>query len=118
MTEPMTEAALRRLTELESLVARLGDAVLALRQARDDEAGRAAALERELAMAEARLMVETMHSAGLAAQATHLLSVGAEQALSPAGEGGKTVLTLVYEQAFDSKGRELGVPSPESFRAA
>ncbi|WBV43545.1 hypothetical protein [Pseudoroseomonas cervicalis] len=118
MDDAMTGAAERRLAELEALVSRLGDAAATLRQERDAARERALAMEQELARTEARLLVETMHSAGLAAQATHLLAVGADAALAPAeGEAEKTVLTLIYERAFDAKGAELGVPEPSAFRA-
>jgi len=80
-------------------------------------------LERQLAVAEARAAVESMHAAGLAAQAAHLLALGAEapSALEPSGEldkegKPKTRLTLVYEAAFDAKGAELGIDDPVRFR--
>jgi hypothetical protein len=81
-------------------------------------------LERQLAIAEARLAVEMMHSAGLAAQASHMLALGIEtDVLTPSdlavnGNGGasKSQLALVYEEAFDAKGTELGVEDPGRFR--
>ena len=106
-----------RLAELEGLALRLQDGVASLRAALEAQTIRATSLERELAVTEARLLVETMHSAGLSAQATHLLAVGAEAALGPAdAHGEKTILAVVYEQAFDAKGLELGVAEPASFR--
>lgn len=87
----------------------------------------AADLERQLAIAEAKLAVETMHSAGLAAQASHLLAVAIEANVLAApklvGEGNgdqapRTQLTLVYEAAFDAKGAELGIEDPSRFREA
>ncbi|MFH5923126.1 hypothetical protein [Roseomonas xinghualingensis] len=82
-------------------------------------------LERQLAVAEARAAVESMHAAGLAAQTAHLLALGAEapSALEPTGEldregTPKTRLTLVYEAAFDAKGAELGIDDPVRFRAS
>ncbi|WP_419900843.1 hypothetical protein [Roseomonas sp. USHLN139] len=106
-----------RLAELEGLATRLQDGVAGLRAALEAQTVRATSLERELAVTEARLLVETMHSAGLAAQATHLLAVGPEAALAEAeGHAGQTMLSVVYEQAFDAKGRELGVEDPARFR--
>jgi hypothetical protein len=87
----------------------------------------AAELERQLAIAEAKLAVETMHSAGLAAQASHMMAIAIEAdvpALSELlGEGNgvwapKSRLTQVYEAAFDAKGAELGIEDPARFREA
>ncbi|ONG58102.1 hypothetical protein BKE38_03585 [Pseudoroseomonas deserti] len=106
-----------RLAELEGLATRLQDGVAGLRAALEAQTVRATSLERELAVTEAKLLVETMHSAGLAAQATHLLAVGPEAALAEAEDhAGQTMLSVVYEQAFDAKGRELGVEDPARFR--
>jgi hypothetical protein len=81
-------------------------------------------LERQLAVAEARLAIEMMHSAGLAAQASHMLALGIETnvltpsqlALNGNGVASKSRLALVYEEAFDAKGTELGVEDPVRFR--
>ncbi|WP_338664912.1 hypothetical protein VQH23_07000 [Pararoseomonas sp. SCSIO 73927] len=87
--------------------------------------GQVAALEQQLAVAEARLAVETMHSAGLTAQASHLLAVAVEAGL-PAmqelvgedGAGGmpKGRLARIYDEAFDARGAELGIEAPGRFR--
>lgn len=84
-----------------------------------------AALEHQLAMAEAKLAVEAMHSAGLAAQASHLLAIAVEAGL-PAlpelvgedGAGGMPSgrLAQIYGEAFDAKGAELGIEEPGRFR--
>jgi hypothetical protein len=87
----------------------------------------AADLERQLAIAEAKLAVEMMHSAGLAAQASHMMAVAIEAdvpALSELAEernvGGtlKSRLAEVYEAAFDAKAAELGIEEPARFREA
>jgi hypothetical protein len=84
-------------------------------------------LERQLAICEAKLAVEKMHSAGLAAQASHLLAVAIEaDVLAPSevveegntGETPKSRLTQVYDTAFDTKGAELGIEDPARFREA
>ena len=85
----------------------------------------AADLELKLAVAEARLAVEMMHSAGLAAQASHMMAVALEAgvpALSDlaeeqeAGGAGKSRLAQIYEAAFDAKAAELGIEDPARFR--
>jgi hypothetical protein len=82
-------------------------------------------LERQLAVTEAKLAVEMMHSAGLAAQASHMMAVAIEAnvpALSELAEernlGGtpKSRLAEVYEAAFDAKAAELGIEDPARFR--
>ena len=87
-----------------------------------------AALDQQLAVAEAKLAVETMHSAGLAAQASHLLAVAVEaglpalQELVGEDEAGEAMpkgrLAQLYEEAFDAKGAELGIEAPGRFRAS
>ncbi|WP_159350616.1 hypothetical protein [Roseomonas harenae] len=103
-------------------------AALMEQERRADVAERQAAeLERQLAIAEAKLAVETMHSAGLAAQASHMMAIAIEadvlalSDLSGEGNGGvapKSRLTQVYEAAFDAKGAELGIEDPAQFREA
>jgi hypothetical protein len=100
----------------------------AAEQARRADAaeGQAAELERQLAVAEAKLAVEMMHSAGLAAQASHIMALAVE-AGSPAlpalvEEGNadgapRSRLTQIYEAAFDAKAAELGIEDPARFRA-
>ncbi|EHM01310.1 hypothetical protein HMPREF9946_02047 [Acetobacteraceae bacterium AT-5844] len=85
----------------------------------------AADLERQHAIAEAKLAVETMHSAGLMAQASHILAVAIEAnvpALSELVEenkaGGKSRLAQIYDGAFDAKAAELGIEDPARFREA
>jgi len=87
---------------------------------------RAAELERQLAVAEARLAVEQMHSAGLAAQASHLMAVALETELTTItalmeetdAEGRPTTrLAAIYDAAFDVKAAELGIDDPARFRA-
>jgi hypothetical protein len=100
----------------------------ATEQARRAEAmeRQAAELERQLAIAEAKLAVERMHSAGLAAQASHMMALAIEAdaaALAALAEerdvGGtpKSQLSQVYEAAFDAKAAELGIEDPARFRA-
>ena len=88
---------------------------------------RAADLEQHLAVAEAKLAVEAMHAAGLAAQASHLMAIAADAAIPALAEllaeqnldgGAKSRLTQVYDQAFDTKAAELGIEDPARFRAA
>lgn len=112
----------QRFLEVTALVDRLAEKAARFRDALAEKTRLAEALEQQLAVTEARLMVETMHAAGLAAQATFLLSMGPEAASQPAEaayEDGslKTRLALTYEEAFDAKGRELGVEEPARFRA-
>ncbi|RKK03737.1 hypothetical protein EBE87_02975 [Pseudoroseomonas wenyumeiae] len=85
----------------------------------------AADLELQLAVTEARLAVEMMHAAGLAAQASHMMAVAMEAgvpALSElvdeqeASEAGKSRLAQIYEAAFDAKAAELGIEDPARFR--
>jgi hypothetical protein len=119
----LDQAALDIAATMEELQAALAE------QARRAEVveQQAADLERQLAIAEAKLAVEAMHSAGLAAQASHMMAVAIEAdvlALSElAGEGNgsgtpKSRLTQVYEAAFDAKGAELGIEDPARFREA
>jgi hypothetical protein len=103
-------------------------AALMEQERRADVAERQAAeLERQLAIAEAKLAVETMHSAGLAAQASHMMAIAIEadvlalSELPEDGHGGvapKSRLTQVYDAAFDAKGAELGIEDPAQFREA
>lgn len=114
--------ALAALPALEEAAEALAHKAARLRVALAERERRVAALEQQLAQTEARLLLEMMHSEGLAAQATELAAIGTEAANIPTGthyaDGTpKTRLTLVYEQAFDAKGRELGVEQPETFRA-
>jgi len=85
----------------------------------------AADLELQLSVTEARLAVEMMHAAGLAAQASHMMAVAMEAgvpALSDlvegqeAGGAGKSRLAQIYEAAFDAKAAELGIEDPARFR--
>lgn len=83
----------------------------------------AAELERQLAIAEARLAVEMMHSAGLAAQASHMMAAAIEAGvpglsdLAEEGQaGGKSRLAQIYDAAFDAKAAELGIEDPARFR--
>jgi hypothetical protein len=98
-------------------------------QARQLEAmeRQAADLERLLAISEAKLAVEMMHSAGLAAQASHMMAVAIEAdvlALSELAEERevdgvlKSRLAQIYEAAFDMKAAELGIEDPARFREA
>ncbi|MFC3127600.1 hypothetical protein ACFOD4_21255 [Pseudoroseomonas globiformis] len=110
-------AGLERLSGI--MAARIGE----LQAALATERGRALELERQLGLAEARLAVEAMHSAGLAAQAAHLLGLGtaAPEAAEPSGETyvdgtPKSRLALIYEAAFDAQGRDMGIDAPERFR--
>lgn len=121
----MVEGADASLAALEEAAGALAARMAGLRAALAERTEAAEALERQLAITEAKLMVETMHAEGLSAQAAHLLGLGAEAAtaLEPSGAAyadgtPKTRLALVYEEAFDRKGRELGVENPERFRAA
>lgn len=119
---PGTLASLPVLQALETAAGMLAEKVSGLRASLARQETRMAALERQLAETEARLLLEMMHSEGLAAQATELAAAGAEAANVPTGEHyadgtPKTRLTAVYEAAFDAKGHELGVERPESFRA-
>ncbi|MCG7361275.1 hypothetical protein MHZ93_08420 [Roseomonas sp. ACRSG] len=82
----------------------------------------AAELERQLAIAEARLAVEMMHSAGLAAQASHLMAAAIEAGvpglsdLEEGPAGGQGRLAQIYDAAFDAKAAELGIEDPARFR--
>lgn len=114
--------ALAALPALEEAAEALARRAAELRAALAEREQRLAALEQQLARTEARLLLEMMHSEGLAAQATELAAIGTEAANTPTGahyaDGTpKTRLTAIYEAAFDAKGRELGVERPESFRA-
>lgn len=111
--------------EAAAKVAQLKAALAA--QTRQTEAleQQAAELERQLAISEARIAVETMHSAGLAAQASHLMAVAVEADLPALSElmeertvdGGTTTrLTEIYDAAFDAKAAELGIEDPARFR--
>ncbi|MBP0445106.1 hypothetical protein J8J14_09965 [Roseomonas sp. SSH11] len=118
----LDEAVLGAAERMRQLQAALGE------QARRAEAleQQALDLERQLAVAEARLAVEMMHSAGLTAQASHMLALGIESdVLSPSelaqygnDTSPKSRLTEVYEAAFDAKGAELGIDEPARFREA
>ncbi|BFL62375.1 Hypothetical protein HVPorG_03459 [Roseomonas mucosa] len=131
--------------ELESMSLRLADEVVRLRMqasSQKDElaAGKTrtaaqtreiAALREELARmreklgeAETRLSVEAMHAEGLRAQGLYLVSLGTEapRASEPSGQHYadgevKTRLAVVYEEAFDRKGHEMGISDPTQFRA-
>lgn len=68
---------------------------------------------------------QLMRTAGLEAQRDHLkkLGPGAHTAWQPSGQffsdgDPKTKLRLIYEAAFDAKGRELGVADPARCRVA
>lgn len=106
--------------KMEALLAALAEQ----RQRADTMEQHAVDLEQQLAVAEARLAVEMMHSAGLSAQASHMLALGIEadmltsSELAGAGTAGtqKSRLALVYEEAFDAKGTELGIEDPGRFR--
>jgi hypothetical protein len=98
---------------------------VATSQARQAETLRqqAAELERQLAIAEVKLAVEMMHSAGLAAQASHLMAAAIEAGTpglsepNPVGSGMLTDrLAEIYNAAFDGKAVELGVEDPARFR--
>ncbi|MXP62126.1 hypothetical protein E0493_02005 [Roseomonas sp. M0104] len=109
-----------RLEELRNaFAAQTGRADALERQATD--------LERQLAIAEARLAVEMMHSAGLAAQASHLMAVAAEADLpglaglveaGSVGGAATSRLAEIYAAAFDAKAAELGIEDPARFRDA
>jgi hypothetical protein len=87
----------------------------------------AAEADRQHAIAEAKLAVETMHAAGLAAQASHMLAVAIEAEL-PAlsalfeerdiGGTAKSRLAEIYDTAFDAQAAELGIEDPARFRDA
>lgn len=79
------------------------------------------ALREKLGEAETRLNVEAMHAEGLRAQGLYLVSLGAEapRASEPSGQHYadgevKTRLAVVYEEAFDRKGHEMGISDPPS----
>lgn len=118
--ERLDRAVQHAAVKMEALQAALAEQL----QRADALERQAVDLERQLAVAEARLAVEMMHSAGLAAQASHMLALGIEtDLLTPSewevdGNGGasKSRLALVYEKAFDAKGTELGVDDPGRFR--
>lgn len=85
----------------------------------------AADLEQQLAIAEAKLAVEMMHSAGLAAQASHIMAIAIEAGvpglsdLAEEGDAGGTMkrrLAEIYDAAFDAKAAELGIEDPARFR--
>lgn len=75
----------------------------------------AAALEQQLAVAEARWAVEAMHAAGLAAQAAHLMALALGAGLPDLAE--EAPLAGIYDAAFDAKAAELGIEDPARFRA-
>ena len=111
------------LDRLERAVANAEAKLGELRAALEERTRQTTELERHLSVAEARLAIETMHSAGLAAQATRLMTVavggGAEALAELVGEGGHPgQLGQVYADAFDAKGAELGIEDPQRFRAA
>ncbi len=78
----------------------------------------------DVATLQETLNVEYMHTAGLEAQRDHLKSLGDKAATAwlPAGPkfkksgNPKTKLRIVYEAAFDAKGRELGEKDPSKRR--
>lgn len=130
---------------LESMSLRLADEVVQLRmqassrreelaaekartaaQAREIAALREelAALREKLSETETRLNVETLHAEGLRAQGLYLVSLGTEapRASEPSGQHYadgevKTRLAVVYEEAFDRKGHEMGIADPSQYRA-
>lgn len=112
--------------DLSARMERLGAAAAEQARRADATETRAAALERELAISEAKLAVEMMHSAGLAAQASHLMALAMEAGLLPPpeltgeadGGGAKGRLAQVYAEAFDARGAELGIEDPARFREA
>lgn len=111
-----------RLEQLEALAERLSLRLSALQAERVAQRQQADALRQEIAEAQGRWAVEAMHAAGLAAQATHLLAMGPEAAVAEseaayADGSPKSRLAVIYEQAFDARGRELGIDDPASFRA-
>lgn len=118
------------LSRLDQAVADAAARIEALSAVSDEQIRRAeraeeqaAALERELALCEARLAVETRHAAGLAAQASHLMAIAIEAQALPAAdltgdEATKGRLAQIYDDAFDAKGAELGIDEPVRFREA
>lgn len=81
-------------------------------------------LEAQLRETQLCLMVEQMHTAGLEAQRAHLKHLGANSptAFEPSGKkyadgDSKSRLRVVYEAAFDAKGRQLGIANPAAHRA-
>lgn len=111
-----------RLEQLEALAERLSLRLSTLRAERVAQREEAETLRRDLAEAQGRWAVEAMHAAGLAAQATHLLAMGPEAAVADseaayADGSPKSRLAVIYEQAFDTRGRELGIDDPAGFRA-
>lgn len=119
----LLEAPDSPLAALERLADSTAERIAGLQAELAEQRGRNAELERLLGLAEARLLVETMHAAGLTAQAAHLLGLGPDSPMAAEASGEhyadgtpKTRLALVYEAAFDAKGQELGVTSPEQFR--
>ncbi|USQ72616.1 hypothetical protein NF552_05270 [Roseomonas mucosa] len=83
-----------------------------------------ARMREKLGEAETRLSVEAMHAEGLRAQGLYLVSLGTEapRASEPSGQHYadgevKTRLAVVYEEAFDRKGHEMGISDPTQFRA-
>lgn len=107
-----------KLRELRAAVAEQTRRADALEQQAGD-------LERQLAITEAKLAVETMHSAGLAAQASHMMAVALDAdvpALAALAQerdvGGvaRSQLALIYDEAFDAKAAELGIEDPARFR--
>ncbi|APT56251.1 hypothetical protein RQ831_21585 [Roseomonas gilardii] len=141
----LAHAPAATIDELESMSLRLADEVVRLRmqassqkdelasgktrmaaQAREITALREelAGLREKLGEAETRLNVEAMHAEGLRAQGLYLVSLGAEapRASEPSGQHYadgevKTRLAVVYEEAFDRKGHEMGISDPAQYRA-
>jgi paraquat-inducible protein B len=109
-----------KLKELQATAAEQARRIEAMeRQATD--------LEQQHAVAEAKLAVEMMHSAGLAAQASQMLAVAIEANVPALSElleemdvGGtlKSRLAQIYDTAFDAKAAELGIEEPARFREA
>lgn len=78
----------------------------------------AAELERQLAVSEARLAVEMMHSAGLTAQASQLMAMALDAGVTGLDDAPDGPLARIYDAAFDAKAAELGIEDPARFRAA
>jgi len=109
-----------RLEELQATAVERGQHAEAMERQSAD-------LEQKLAVAEARLAVEMMHSAGLAAQASHLMAIAAEAGLPAlselveerdAGGAPRSRLAEIYAAAFDAKAADLGIEDPARFREA
>lgn len=118
--ERLEEAALEATTTIRLLQ----DALAGQRRRVEALEARAADLEHQVAVADARLAVETMHAAGLAAQASHLMAVAVEAglpAMADLMEEGtedrpRSRLAGIYDLAFDAKAAELGIEDPTRFR--